>query len=186
MSRPRATSSPVDSFGAVIADLNARIRTLELNTHRHKNTYGEFADLADQSTTINTATPIEFDTTLLSNGITVQNTSEITFDAPGVYGLWFSIQFFAPSGTGSGSVWVWLSQNGTTVPDTATRLFLGNNEHTIFALDYLVDITTPSDYCELIWYTDNANIIMEYEPADPPIPAVPSIILNVGRIPGEY
>jgi hypothetical protein len=90
MSRPRATSSPIDSFGAVIADLNARIRTLELNTHRHNTAQSALVPAGAIMETLWTTDPLGF---LLLDGRTIAG-GEFSFPA-----LWA----VAPGGWKSGS-----------------------------------------------------------------------------------
>lgn len=68
MSRPRTTSSPVDTFGAVIADLNARIRSLELNTHRHNTAQSALVPAGAIMETLWVTDPLGF---LLLDGRTI-------------------------------------------------------------------------------------------------------------------
>lgn len=86
MSRPRTTSSPVDTFGAVIADLNARIRSLELNTHRHNTAQSALVPAGAIMETLWVTDPLGF---LLLDGRTIVN-GETLFPAlwavaPGSY-----------------------------------------------------------------------------------------------------
>jgi hypothetical protein len=102
MSRPRTTSSPVDSFAAVIADLNARIRSLELNSHRHNTAQSALVPAGAIMETLWTTDPLGF---LRLDGRTIVN-GQTLYPA-----LWA----VAPGGWKSGSSLVLPTQAGKMV-----------------------------------------------------------------------
>lgn len=144
--------------------------------------YGSFYSTIDQTAVINTNTPITFNQTALSNGVTVLG-SQIQFANTGVYDIQFSAQFHHTGGGGPGNtVDVWFRQNGVDIPDSSTKVTVpSNTPYIVAAWDLMVSVTAGT-FVELMWRTDNANIVIESEPLNANHPAVPSVILTVMQV----
>jgi hypothetical protein len=125
---------------------------------------------------------MKFRVTNESDGVTVENDSEITFSAAGVYNIQFSTQLLIPSGGGS-TVDIWFMLNGNNLPQSNTRYYLGNNEHKVAALNYVLSVQAD-DYVEIAWYSPRSTLILEHETglATPTRPDIPSVILTVTQI----
>ena len=184
--KPRANTDAVDRLASTIADLNSRIRALEVISHRHDNTYGAFLDTTDQiASAINTPKAITFDTTDLSYGVTVQNNSEITIETPGVYLLTFSLQLHNNGGGGSGEdFYCWLRYNGSTYSNSASHEKVANGRYQVLTLTFLGQSQAPGDIVEIMWQVNNTAIRIEHLPASGNVPVVPSVIATLTRIPG--
>jgi hypothetical protein len=142
--------------------------------------YGSFYDTTTQTAAlINTAYPITFNTTDLSQGVYLGSpTSRVYVDRPNVYNIQFSAQLDKTSG-GVALVWIWLRKNGVDVPDSAGQVRIqGNDAELVSAWNYLTQLNA-GDYIEIMWETDDTSVILLTEPATAVHPAVPSIILTV-------
>jgi hypothetical protein len=152
---------------------------------------GSFYDTTDQtaaSTTV--AYPITLNSTAISNGVTVSNSSELHFTYPGYYNLQYSIQLSNNDNT-TQDVDIWFRKNGSDIADSNSRFGLaprksaGDPYHVIAALNFIVDVT-PNDYIQLYWRTSNTSTYIEYytAPSSPTRPAIPSIILTATLVSG--
>lgn len=144
--------------------------------------YGAFHSDIDMQASINTPTPIPTEITDLSSGISVVASSQITVSRDGIYNLQFSSQIHNRGGGGSGEqIDIWLAKNGNAVPATATRMIVPNGRYSVAAWNFMIQLDA-GDYLELIYYTNNANIVVEHVPAAGVIPSVPSTIITVTQI----
>lgn len=166
-----------------IADIQTQLQALALNPPPKQYLtprYGSFYDTTTQTAAaINTAYAMTFNTTDLSNGVTIGSpTSRVYVDRPNVYNVQFSAQLDKTSG-GDGLVWLWLRKNGVDVPDSAGQLRVqGNNSELLAAWNYLVRLNA-GDYIELMWEVDDTSVQILYDTATAVHPAVPSVILTV-------
>lgn len=148
--------------------------------------HGSFYSLVDQQASIpNVTQAIQFEQTALSNGVSVVNNNEITFQYAGVYNIQFSGQLHHRGGGGQGeSIFIWFRKNGIDIPDSNTKLTVPNGKFVVAAWNIFVSVTT-GDKVQLVGYPDNANITLECLDATtvaPIHPAVPSVIVTVNRI----
>lgn len=144
--------------------------------------YGAFHSNTDVVTTTNTPTPIPVEITDFSAGVTVVANNRVTVTTAGLYNLQFSSQLHHRGGGGSGeTIDIWLAINGTPVADSATRLIVPNSRFVVAAWNFFVQLPAGG-YAQLIYHTNNANIVLEHLPADTVIPAVPSTILTMTRV----
>lgn len=150
--------------------------------------YGQFwssqdqtADNADEVTeiTLNNADPANV-------GVSVTNSSRITFDYAGTYNVQFSAQLDRASGSGTADVDIWPSINGDDVPDSNTRVTMSgpaSQSKTVAAWNWYLTVTA-GQYVELRWSTTDNRIILHHEDAQtgPTRPAIPSIIVTATRV----
>ena len=147
--------------------------------------HGSFYDTTDQtavSTTV--AYPITFNTTDLSNNVSVVSNSRITFATTGVYNVQFSVQL-SNNDNAPQDIDIWFRQNGTDIPQSNTRFGLaarksvGNPSHTAAVVNLLVTVDA-NDYVEIVWCTTNVAARIEAYVAgtSPTRPAIPSAILT--------
>jgi hypothetical protein len=149
--------------------------------------YGAFQDDTTQTAvSANTAYPVKFNTTDLSNGVTVVNDgsgnpTRVTIANTGIYNFQFSLQLEKTGGGGNFIVDIWLRKNGVDIPDTAGKVVLTGSADAspiVAAWNYLVDLA-GGDYVQLMWSTTNNNAIIFAEGPVAPHPGVPSSILTV-------
>lgn len=144
--------------------------------------YGAFHSNIDVVTTINTPTPIPAEITDFSSGVTVVANNQFTVASAGLYNLQFSLQLHHRGGGGSGeTVEIWLVKNGLAVADSATRLIVPNSRFIVAAWNFFVQLGA-GEHAQLMFYTNNANIVIEHLPINGVVPAIPSSIVTMTRI----
>jgi hypothetical protein len=122
----------------------------------------------------------------LSNGITIVNNlngnpTRITISNAGIYNIQFSLQLEKTGGSGNMTADIWLRKNGNNIEGTTGKVVLtgsANASPLISAWNYLIDASS-NDYYELMWSTSNVNVKIVADPASPPYPSIPSVILTV-------
>ena len=145
--------------------------------------YGAFSDTTTQTiVSINTAYAMTFDTTDASNGVSVGSpTSRLVVDEQGVYNVQFSAQLDKASG-GAADVYIWLRKNGTNVSNTTTTLTLqGTAARQVAAWNFVIQLE-PTNYVELMWAADNADVVILAASATSVWPAIPSVICTVTQV----
>lgn len=146
--------------------------------------YGSFYDTTIQSNT-NPASVrvISYNTTTISNGVSIQDGTKIRIANAGVYNIQFSAQF-DKTDSGTDQVEVWLAKNGQYVEQSNTKLDVNNNNAKIVAAWNFVDKANAGDYYELYWYSldHDMRIYAEGAATSPVRPAIPSVILTITQV----
>ncbi len=148
--------------------------------------FGAFYDTTDQiagSTT--TAYPVTINSTTLSNGVSIENSSQITFGYDGVYNIQFSVQL-SNNSNATQDIDIWFRKNGVDIANSNSRFGLaprksaGDPYHVIGSLNF-VDSFLADDYVQLVWRTSHVDAYIEYYAAgtSPTRPAIPSVIVTV-------
>lgn len=132
--------------------------------------------------TSNTPTPITFNTTTASSGITLGSpASRIVVPAAGRYEFIFSGQL-DKSGGGTSDCDVWIRRNGTDIPDSASQFAVaGTNGEVVMSVDYFLDLSA-NDYIEVVFASpDNSMAITAFPAQVSPYarPSIPSIIATM-------
>ena len=151
--------------------------------------YGSFYDTTDQtavSTTV--AYAITLNTTDISQGVSIESSSQITFAYAGVYNVQFSIQMTNDTNA-SQDIDIWFRKNGADIANSNSRFGLaarkgpGDPFHIVGALNFLVTVQAL-DYIQLMWRTTDVSARIEHYAAgtSPTRPAVPSVILTATRV----
>jgi hypothetical protein len=149
--------------------------------------YGAFQDNTTQTALdINVATSVKFNTTDLSNGVTIVNDgsgnpTRVTIANAGVYNIQFSLQLEKISGSGNYVIDIWLRKNGTNVEGTTGKVVLtgsANASPVVAAWNYVLQLAS-NDYVQLMWSTSNTNAVIFSESASSPYPSLPSSILTI-------
>ena len=148
---------------------------------------GAFYSLEDQTDGVNNATPMRYEVTQISKGVSVVDLTKITVREAGTYNIQFSAQFINLDSS-EHEASVWLSQNGTNVIATCTDFTVpskhGNfNGHTVASWNFFIE-AQKSDYFELYWSAPSSLVYIEYAPerTTPIRPAIPSVILTIHRV----
>ena len=153
--------------------------------------YGNFYDTTDQSAaSTTTAYAITLNSSSLSNGVSVQNSSQITVAQSGIYNVQFSVQL-SNDDTAPQDIDIWFRVNGTDVAQSNTRFGLsqrkgvGDPYHTVGTVNLLLDLVA-SDYVQLMWRSSNTSARIEAYSAgtSPTRPAIPSVIVTVTFVSG--
>jgi hypothetical protein len=149
--------------------------------------YGAFQDNTTQTAaSINTAYAVKFNTTDLSNGVTVvndgsSNPTRITLANTGIYNIQFSLQLEKTGGSGNMIADIWIRKNGVDVPSTTGKIVLtgsANASPVVAAWNYVLDLVA-GDYVQLMWSTTNTNVEIVAAGSTTPHPSIPSSILTV-------
>jgi hypothetical protein len=145
--------------------------------------YGAFSDTTTQTiTSINTAYAMTFNTTDEANGVSIGSpTSRLVVAEQGVYNVQFSAQLDKTSGA-TGVIHIWLRKNGVNVPNTASKIAIqGTAAETVAAWNFVIQLE-PSNYVELMWSSDDANVVLHAASATSVWPAIPSVICTVTQV----
>lgn len=149
--------------------------------------YANFIDTTDQSIVSTAAAQVlTLNTTLASRGISVVNNSRITFTISGTYKILASLQI-TNTGNNITEVNIFFKKNGAVIADSNTRIDLEPRKsvsvpyHDCFTIEFQLDIV-PSDYVEIFWAANYADVKVETIPADAVHPQAPSAIVNVAQV----
>lgn len=145
--------------------------------------YGIFAKTADTSpAAINTAYPITFDTTRLSNGVVIGGTtSQIIVPESGLYQFSATVQLTSGN-TSSKNVWVWFRKNGVDIPSSARLVTINiNGGYVPIALNEAVSLAA-NGYVELVYAANDTNVTVDNVPATAFAPAAPAVVLEVTQV----
>lgn len=140
-------------------------------------------DTTNQNQSGNNGTPLKYNTTEISSGISIVSDSRITFSKAGIYNIAFSAQVFK-SDSGTDIVTMWLRKNGTNVANSNTEVVLvGNDGRSVAAWNFLVSAES-NDYFEIVWFSADLNVFMDAVSnlTSPLRPDIPSVILTVWQI----
>ena len=148
--------------------------------------YGSFYDTTDQTAaSTSTAYAITLNTTDLSNGVSVQNSSQITVAQDGVYNVQFSAQL-SNADNAPQDIDIWFRKNGTDIDNSNTRFGMEKTKgvsdpyHTVGTVNLLISLDA-GDYVQLMWRTSDVDARIEAYAAgtSPTRPAIPSVIVTV-------
>jgi len=192
--------NPQDSYDRLtVAQTNAALRTFFLKLTNVlqtlasprggkylNNPYGAFLDLTDQvAANTTTAYAITFDTTDLSNGVTLSNSSRLNVAQAGIYNIQFSVQLTNTTNAPQ-DVDIWFRKNGTNIDKSNSRFGFAARKspsdpfHIVAAMNLFVSLDT-NDYVELMWRPTDVGVAIEHYAASstPTRPVIPSVIATV-------
>jgi hypothetical protein len=153
-------------------------------TVEQQERYGEFAVTVNQTpAAANTAYAIDFDTTSVSNGISIDGTypSRIVVEVSGLYN--FSPNFQLTSNNASTkNVWFWYRKNGTDYPNSSfiVTTDINNGYIPVGRSDFFS--LQNGDYIEFMWASNDVNVTLEAVAATAFAPASPACILDVTQV----
>lgn len=149
--------------------------------------YGSFYSVLDQ-TDGTTPHRMYAENTADASGVSMalgdeSTKSRMTFAYAGTYNIQFSAQLHNTGGGGSGNtIDIWFRLNGQNIAASGTKISApSNSPYLVAAWNFIVSVAA-GDYVEIVWLTDNANIILEHEIATATHPAIPSIIMTAQQI----
>lgn len=142
----------------------------------------------DQTGSISAATAIEFESTDLTQGITVANNgsgdpTRITFAAAGVYSIATSLQF-NNSDSSDHDVTIWGAKNGTNIPSSATAVTIpkaADGGNGFFQIVFYLQVAA-GDYVEALWLPESVLVTLNATASGAIAPAIPSAIIVAERI----
>lgn len=149
------------------------------------NYYGSFSDTTTQPI-LSANTPIAwtYNTTELSNGISVVNNSRIKVANKGVYEIGYSAQIQRLVGGTPADVTIWARVNGNDVTRTSSTLgFANNNTYQLPFVSFMFELNA-NDYVEFYFSSSDTNIeITTISGLTSPIrPIAPSVIIVAKQV----
>jgi len=171
---------------ALLADLRTQVEGLQMTpppVPKRRTRYGQFYDTTTQTAALtNTAYPITFNTTDISDGVRLRSpsTSEVEVDTEGLYNFQVSIQLDCTGGSNR-EVWVWVRKNGADIPNSAFYVTIQNNNSELLQAFNLFANMKAGDYVQFMWAVGNTDAQLATFAASAFAPAVPSIILTVSN-----
>lgn len=163
--------------------------------------YNQFYSMVDQAAgAIDQAYAVKLENTSFTDGIYIggANDTQITFSAPGIYTITFSLSFKNTTND-TQEIDVWFRYNDGTgavdVPDSNSKFTISPRKST-GSPSYLIAVTAftgyasaPDVYVEIMWRVSNTNVSMEHIDAvaysagvTPAIPATPSAIVQANFV----
>jgi len=159
--------------------------------------HNQFSSNVDQTAAaIDVAYPVKLEVTSFSDGISITgvDNTRITFAAPGIYMLIYSLAFKNTTND-TQEVDIWFRYNdGTTtadVPNSNSRFTIpprkssGDPAYLIAVTPFSGYATAADVWVEIMWHTSSTSVVMEHLPAvtysagvTPAIPATPSAIVE--------
>jgi len=145
--------------------------------------YGVFSKTVDTTpAAINTAYPITFDLTRITNGIVIGGTtSQLIVPESGLYQFNATLQFISNSAVDK-NIWVWYRANGTDIPASARIVTVStNNAYTPIALNEAVSLAA-GEYVELMYAADSINVRIDAVAATAFAPTSPAVVIEVTQV----
>lgn len=147
--------------------------------------YGSFYDLSPQTTTPFTAVSVNIGVTDFTNGVSINNGSEITVAAAGTYNIQFSLQV-TNDDVQDHEFYLFTAINTTFTPNSSSVLTVpskhgGVNGHLIAAWNFMYQLNA-GDFVELIWSNDDSAVKIEKVVPGSGFPESPSVILTIQKI----
>lgn len=131
-----------------------------------------------------TPTVMPLDTVEASNGIRLENNTQVVAPITGTYRYDYSLELDQNTG-GTTQVDVWIRVNGLDVPRTASQVTMQGQTNEIFPfVSYTLELHA-NDYVELVFASAEPSVeafaVPEWKtPANPYTrPAIPSLIVNM-------
>lgn len=143
---------------------------------------GAFYDTTSQTNT-QQINRVKFNSSYISDGVTIVDLTKITFLHAGRYNIQFSLQI-EKTDSGSDDIELFLLRNGEIGPWTNTKLTLaGNNAKSVAAWNFVVE-EPAGTYVELAWYSADAEVLLHAEPVqtNPSRPGIPSAIVTITQV----
>jgi hypothetical protein len=151
--------------------------------------YGQFSNNTDQSApSAGTTAVVIWDTTSISNGVYLSNSTRINIRNAGIYNISFSLQL-SNSTNDHQYADVWIRVNGTDLTNSARRFGIGPRKSTgdpsavIGSMSKFVNISA-NDYIEIAGAVSDTGVTLEHFAADAgiPRPAISAAIIDVQYI----
>jgi hypothetical protein len=145
-------------------------------------TYGSFSSTQTQTVAALTDVPLIYDTADVTPvGMTCALPSaDIVVTNAGTYKCLASVQCDKTTG-GADQLDLWVSINGTGVPNSATKLQINQNQEALMTVEWFLPLAA-ADAVSVHLYSPVAGLQALAVAASAPVPAIPSIITTVLRI----
>ena len=137
-----------------------------------------FSTTQQSIATINTAQPIEFETTYLSHGISIVDDTKIVVAYPGVYTFQTTMQL-ASTSSSSKHAFFWIRRNGVDIQYSTKPITIsGSDAKSDVMWSFNIDLDAQ-EYIEMIWAADDLTVVMYSTTPTSPHVGVPSAVCSV-------
>lgn len=154
------------------------------------NAFGSFYDTTTQTTAGNENLPMKLNNTdsTATSGFSIQNDTlgnptKIVAATSGIYNMQFSAQLYKTGGTAA-QIYIWLSKQGSFLPDSNTVVQMANNtDYLVAAWNYFLPLSA-GQYTQLYWRStlNSVSILNNTTPVGIGLPAIPSVILTMAKL----
>lgn len=148
--------------------------------------YANFDHRSDQiPVAIDTAYPVQMANIsgFTNRGISIVDSSKITFSQSGTYNIAFSLQLIDTDPNKAGeSIDIWLSKQGATVPYTNTRVGLVKGAAKFFASWNFFVTASAGEYVQLMWASTSLTAKIYAGTGSPAAPLIPSVIVTAHQV----
>jgi len=151
--------------------------------------YGEFSNNTGQlASGAGVVGIVEFDSTMVSSGIYISDTTRLNVRNAGVYDVFVSLLLSSLSNVVEFAD-IWYRVNGIDVPESARKFFMPIRKsatepsHVVGVLNTYLELE-ENDYVEIVGYVSATTIVLENFPADVviPRPSIPAVIAKMSYI----
>jgi hypothetical protein len=150
--------------------------------------HGAFSSSVDQTGDITQGTAMTFNSTDVTDGVTLVSGSRLTVPVTGTYNIQFSAQLENIENAQELAT-IWFRINGTDVPKSATNITVPARKNAsiygygVASWNIFLDMTA-GQYVEIIWLPAIATLTLQALPASvtPAYPAIPSVIATVNQV----
>lgn len=146
--------------------------------------YGVFSRTADQPLlSADTAYSVEFTGTETSNGVILQNSSELSVVQSGLYSIAASAQIeIDPGGQSAAAMYMWLSKNGVDIPNSMRRQGIDSaTPGTSLAYNFTISMDA-GDYIELMYAGNDTQLRFDATLATAFGPTTSAVMVTVSQI----
>ena len=175
-------SATAVNIGAANTPVNVGGNFTAVGRLDYLRTFGSFTSNATQTNSnVGNAVYMTLNNDEGSNGVSIVSSSQITVARTGRYNIQFSAQMEKTDG-GTDTVEIWLTKNGSSVANSATRLRIqGTSEKDVAAWNWVDNATTANTYYQIAWASTDANMqLVAIDTANTLSGvAVPSLIVTV-------
>lgn len=184
---PNAATLTGNELVPLVQD-GANVKTTLNSLAAYDRAYGGWSDNLDQTGSVSAGSVVTFNTTDVSDGITLVDGSKITVPANGIYSLQFSLQLKNTLNAQEDAT-VWLRINGADLPNSSTqytvpaRKSAGIFGYNVASLTFMLELNA-NDYVQILWVPTNVSVTIEALPASlsPVFPAIPSAIATMMQV----
>jgi hypothetical protein len=143
---------------------------------------GLFFNTADQTITLaNTAYPVVYNQTYLSNAVALSTTSRIEIAVDGIYNFQYSGQLESTNNS-SKNVFLWIRRNGVDIGYSCRAYSIsGSGAYAPIAYTFDIDMQA-GQYLELIVSASDTTVQLAADTASSPHPGIPSSVMTVNFI----
>lgn len=180
--KPTAPNNVIPIAACVVSHATAGVIFVRPTIEQMKY-YGVFAKTTTATpAVINTAYALTFDSTQISNGVTIgTTTSHIIVPRSGLYNFAAVLQFTSSSASQK-NAWVWFRKNGVDIPNSAKLVTSALNGGYITQSRNLPISLNANEYVEIMYAADSTAISVSTVASTAFAPAAPAVTLEVTQV----